>query len=120
MEKAAYYEIATYLKQADRVVSPHELSVILGKSRVTIQASLKRLLKNGWVVKEGSSPHTLYRGVEIEPMPKTVQKGEVTIEELRDICKIGLIEDFVLKSHKIRQKPVVVNHSTLPEVTELI
>lgn len=120
MEKAAYYEIATYLKQADRAVSPHELSVILGKSRVTIQASLKRLLKNGWVVKEGSSPYTLYRGVEIEPMPKTVQKGEVTIEELRDICKIGLIEDFVLKSHKIRQKPVVVNHSTLPEVTELI
>ncbi|HEY0980384.1 MAG TPA: hypothetical protein VGE18_03195 [Candidatus Paceibacterota bacterium] len=106
MEKAAYYEIATYLKHADRAVSPHELSVILGKSRVTIQSSLKRLLKNGWVAKEGSSPYTFYRGVEINPMPKSEQKGEVTIEDIRGICKIGLIEDFVLKSNKIRQKPL--------------
>ena len=106
MEKAAYYEIAAYLNQVDRAVSPHELSVILGKSRVTIQTSLKRLLKNGWVVKEGSSPHTLYRGVEIEPMPKNGQKGEIPIEELRGICKIGLIEDFVLRTNKIRQNPL--------------
>ncbi|MFZ4500092.1 MAG: hypothetical protein ACOYMZ_01180 [Minisyncoccia bacterium] len=106
MEKAAYYEIATYLKYADRAVSPHELSVILGKSRVTIQASLKRLLKNGWVVKEGSSPHTFYRGVEIHPMPKTGQEGEITIEDIRGVCKIGLIEDFVLRTNKIRQNPL--------------
>lgn len=106
MEKAAYYEIATYLTQAGRSVSPHELSVILGKSRVTIQSSLKRLLKNGWVQKEGSSPHTFYRGVEIQPMPKIAQKGEVTLDDIRGICKIGLIEDFVLKSNKIRQKPL--------------
>lgn len=98
MEKAAYYEISTYLKEVDRAVSPHELSVILGKSRVTIQSSLKRLLKNGWVIKEGSSPRTFYRAVDL-----TIGTRETTLvaeHTPKEALRTGMLELFVYRCNK--------------------
>lgn len=114
MEKAAYYDIATYLKEVDRAISPHELSVVLGKSRVTIQSSLKRLLKNGWVAKEGSSPKVFYRAVDLIVSNQNIAKREVSLSALLPREQAGetlvgentpntdLLETFVQKSNQIR------------------
>lgn len=64
MEQSGYIQTLQFLNKTNTPVSPHEIALSLGKSRVTIQAALKRLLFSGWVEKEGSSPHVLYRAVD--------------------------------------------------------
>ncbi len=63
-EQVAYVAVLQYLTRIKRPASPHELALILGKSRVTIQSVLKRLMQNGWVIKEGTSPKATYRAVD--------------------------------------------------------
>jgi len=52
--------IIDYIKQVDRPVTPNELFEKLKKSRVTIQANLKILLKEGFMQKQGASPRVFY------------------------------------------------------------
>jgi predicted transcriptional regulator len=64
MKSGTYNNILKFLTQEARPCSPHELSAVFGKSRVTIHNTLRRLIKNGWVTKEGTSPKTYYRAVD--------------------------------------------------------
>jgi biotin operon repressor len=62
--QSGYVATLQYLNKVQKPVSPHELALTLQKSRVTIQSALKRLVKNGWVIKEGTSPRATYRAVD--------------------------------------------------------
>jgi len=64
MEQSAYLSVLKHLNQVNKPMSPHELGTVLGKSRVTIHAALRRLVKTGWVAKEGASPKVFYRAVD--------------------------------------------------------
>lgn len=93
MKESAYKQILDYLKRANRPISPQELAIKLAKSRVTIQSSLKRLVENGWVQKQGSSPKAYYIAVDPfnqqEPatMPNLIPTDVHSIEAYIAWCK---------------------------------
>ena len=64
MKSETYNKILKYIRETEKPVSPHELSVIFGRSRVTIHSVLRRLIKNGWLSKEGTSPKVYYKAVD--------------------------------------------------------
>ncbi len=68
-----------YIQQATEPVSPHELSRVTGKSRVSIHAALKKLVSNGDIEKQGVSPRTYYVLKGITPViPK-----DLTLEDVK-------------------------------------
>lgn len=100
MEPNAYILIMQYLRAQDRGVSPNELSETLGRSRVTIQATLKRLIENGWVEKIGESPKTTYKARELSLVPHETQEREGSLfEKQYKKPKNGLLEEFISKIH---------------------
>ena len=76
-DQVAYVATLQYLHKAGRPVSPHELALALGKSRVTVQSVLKRLMQNGWAIKEGKSPKVTYRAVDPFAKERPVPKEEI-------------------------------------------
>lgn len=70
MKNEAYSQVLNYLRLQNRGVSPHELSLTLQKSRVTVQSALKRLAKNGWVRKTGNPPKVYYSAVNLTLNPE--------------------------------------------------
>ncbi len=74
-EQSAYIAVLQYINRLNRPVSPHELVAMLGKSRVTIHAALRRLSDSGWIAKQGTSPKVSYRA--IDPFAK---KGSDPLE----------------------------------------
>jgi DNA-binding GntR family transcriptional regulator len=89
-EQSAYVDVLQYLNRLNKPVSPHELVTVLGKSRVTIHAALRRLSKSGWVTKQGTSPKVFYRA--IDPFARKV--SEPTLE-LRKNLEIGSVKAFI-------------------------
>lgn len=90
-----------YINTQKRAVSPNELKIITKKSRVSVQSALKKLQKNGWLIKKGSSPKVFY---EVIDQSKILNKTDETLPEVKIeevINKNGLLEDFILKSNKI-------------------
>lgn len=92
-DQVAYVNILQYLSRTGKPVSPHELALTIKKSRVTIQAQLKRLLQNGWVLKEGTSPRVTYRAIDPfaknrpvaeTPMPKDPRSIDAFIKWCQD------------------------------------
>ncbi len=74
-EQSAYIDVLQYLNRLNKPISPHEMVTVLGKSRVTIHAALRRLTKTGWITKQGTSPKVYYRA--IDPFAK---KGSGPLE----------------------------------------
>lgn len=70
MKQDAYTLIINYLRIQNKGISPKELSVVLKRSRVTIQSALKRLVQNGWVKKDGRSPKVYYSAVNLTLGPE--------------------------------------------------
>ena len=102
MQESAYYLVLQYLKKQNGWVTPHELSTALNKSRVTIQSTLKRLLKNGWIIKEGESPKTFYKAQELSIVPReTIEREGGKLEKAEKTLSFGLLEDFVRKSNSV-------------------
>lgn len=112
MQESAYYLVLQYLKEQKRGITPAELSTVLKRSRVTIQSSLKRLMKNGWVTKEGESPRTWYIAKEVTAVPRlssgaiaesgeTIEREGNKLEEVEKSLSFGLLEDFVRKSNSV-------------------
>jgi len=102
MQESAYYVVLQYLKNQNRWVTPNELSSVVQKSRVTIQSTLKRLLKNGWVIKEGESPKTVYKAQELSIVPReTIQSEGNRQEKIEKSLSFGLLEQFVRKSNRV-------------------
>ena len=102
MQESAYYLVLQYLKKQNGWVTPNELSTTLNKSRVTIQSTLKRLLKNGWIIKEGESPKTFYKAQELSIVPReTIEKEGNKLEKVEKSLSFGLLEDFVRKSNSV-------------------
>lgn len=101
MELNSYTLILHYLRDQKRGISPTELSTVLGRSRVTIQSSLKRLVKNGWITKEGESPKTFYTANELSIVPReTLEKEQkVLIKPVKPVPN-GLLEQFIFRSNK--------------------
>jgi len=113
METSAYIQILQHLRSKNKPVHPHDLSLALGKSRVTIQSSLKRLMKNGWVEKIGESPKTMYRSLELSLVPRETQTKDIPLlKKAESQSASGLLEQFIHNSHKIRytmpMKPLIV------------
>lgn len=78
MNQSAYKAVLQHLSQTNTPATPHELGIILGKSRVSIHNALRRLLKTGWVAKEGTSPKVYYRAV--DPFAPQGNRTSVTHE----------------------------------------
>lgn len=75
MEEITYKAVFHYIQQSIEPVSPHELSRVTGKSRVSVHTALKKLLANGDIEKRGVSPkarYTIKRIEEIIPADLTV------------------------------------------------
>lgn len=60
MEENTYKKVFHYIQQSLKPISPHELSRVTGKSRVSIHTALKRLMENGDIEKHGVSPLVVY------------------------------------------------------------
>ena len=102
MQESAYYLVLQYLKKQNNWVTPNELSSTLNKSRVTIQLTLKRLLKNGWIIKEGESPKTFYKAQELSIVPReTIEREGNRIKKVEKTLSFGLLEDFIRKSNSV-------------------
>lgn len=103
MKQSAYIQILHYLRVQNKPVHPKELSTTLDKSRVTIQSSLKRLMKNGWVQKIGASPKTAYQALELSLVPhETQQKDKKALSVIESSQKMGLLEQFIYNSNRVR------------------
>lgn len=89
-----------YLNLQKRPVSPHELRLITKKSRVSIQSALKKLQKNGWLIKIGTSPKVFYEMIDPNKLILPTQEvtHETTIEKSK---KGGLLEKFIYDSNKL-------------------
>jgi predicted nucleotidyltransferase len=60
MENNAYKMVFEYISQSETPVSPHELSRVTAKSRVSVHSALKKLLANHDIEKIGVSPRVTY------------------------------------------------------------
>jgi predicted nucleotidyltransferase/biotin operon repressor len=68
MEEIAYKQVFHYIQQHTEPVSPHELSRVTGKSRVSIHAALKKLMASGDIEKHGVSPRVTYTIKGVAPL----------------------------------------------------
>ncbi len=80
MEENAYKMVFHYIQQAENPVSPHELSRVTGRSRVSVHTALKKLLANGDIEKIGVSPRVTYAIKGFTPIPPT----DLSIEDIKD------------------------------------
>lgn len=100
MEPNSYVLIMQYIRGQNNPVSPHELATTLGKSRVTIQSTLKKLIRNGWIEKIGESPKTTYKTVDISLVPHETREREEKIFETKYLPeKSGILETFIQTIH---------------------
>ncbi len=68
-----------YIQGSETPVSPHELSRVTGKSRVSIHTALKKLLLNGDIEKIGASPRVTYAIKGFTPVPPS----DLTLEDIK-------------------------------------
>lgn len=100
MKDTTYYQIMNYLNLQKRPVSPHELRMITKKSRVSVQSALKKLQKNGWLIKIGTSPKVFYKMIDPNKIISSTQEvtHETTIEKVENR---GLLEKFIYDSNSV-------------------
>jgi predicted nucleotidyltransferase len=79
MEEVTYKQVFHHIKSSERPVSPHELSRVTGKSRVSIHIALKKLLSNGDIEKIGMSPRVTYAIKGFIPVPPS----DLSLEDIK-------------------------------------
>jgi predicted nucleotidyltransferase len=79
MEEITYKMVFHYIQQSENPVSPHELSRVTGKSRVSVHTALKKLLLNRDIEKIGVSPRVTYAIKGFTPVPPT----NLTLEDIK-------------------------------------
>lgn len=79
MEEIAYKQVFHYIQSSETPVSPHELSCVTGKSRVSIHTALKKLLTSGDIEKIGASPRVTYAIKGFTPIPPS----DLTLEDIK-------------------------------------
>lgn len=80
MEEVTYKSVFHYIQENPDPVSPHELSRVTGKSRVSVHIALKKLLANEDIEKIGLSPRVAYAMKGFTPIPPS----DLTLEDIQE------------------------------------
>lgn len=80
MEGNTYRLVFHYIQQSETPVSPHELSQVTARSRVSVHVALKRLLKNGDIEKIGLPPRVTYAIKGFTPIPPS----DLSLEDIKE------------------------------------
>ncbi len=124
MEENTYKQVFHYIKESETPISPHELSRVTGKSRVSIHTALKKLYSNGDIEKIGVSPRVTYAIKGFTPIPPSDLSLEDMKQRITPILKkypifyagvFGSIADGELSAENI--DIMISPNGTLPVIT---
>jgi predicted nucleotidyltransferase len=82
-----YKMVFHYIQASEVPVSPHELSRVTGKSRVSVHTALKKLIENKDIEKIGVSPRVTYAIKGFTPIPPSDLSLEDIQERITPILK---------------------------------